>query len=125
MNTISWEPFKESSSCGPAVKRVGCVAVHVALPEVQPEGTEICITDDTITVEGRRKSEPAADADTTRRGADTTDNFRWSIGLPGPVEIQEAEAVLEDGMLIITLPKSNRGDARPRAEAQSSCEDSA
>lgn len=34
--------------------------------------------------------------------------FSTSVGMPGPVDVEQAEAVYEDGFLVVTLPKLNR-----------------
>lgn len=39
--------------------------------------------------------------------------FLTAIGLPGPVDVDRAEAIYDDGFLVVTLPKLSSGLNRP------------
>ncbi len=85
------------------------VYVETMVAGVRPEDLQITITRDMITVRGKREqSRVVNDEDFFTRelywGA-----FSRTISLPAEVEADEAEATEKHGLLIIKLPKINRG----------------
>ncbi len=76
---------------------------------VRPEDLDITITRDLVTIKGKREEE---------RGIRTEDyfiqelywgSFSRTITLPAEVEVEEAEAMERHGLLIIKLPKIDKG----------------
>lgn len=89
------------------------VVVKSAIPGVDPEDVDISITGDTLTIKGETKSEEEVEEDNyicreRRYGA-----FSRSLAIPVPVDADEADAEIEDGVLTLTLPKAE--EARPKA----------
>ena len=82
------------------------LVVKVALPGLKPEDVDISITGDTLTIRGEHKEErEARDEDyfyrERRYGA-----FSRSVPIPLSVSSDKAEAVFENGVLTLTLPKA-------------------
>jgi HSP20 family protein len=88
------------------------VIIEMAVPGVKPEDINISVTGDTVTISG----------ETTREQRDRTGRtyveeifegaFQRSFTLPFPVNVNQAQATFENGMLRLTLPKSE--EAKPR-----------
>jgi HSP20 family protein len=131
---IRWEPFRELTSLREAMDQLfegafvspsrilpgwagGEVAldmyhtdkdviVKASLPGVKPDEVKVSITGDVLTIEGEHKEEKEVkEADYFRKerryGA-----FSRSVVIPVPVKSEKAEAEFEDGVLTLTLPKT-------------------
>jgi len=87
--------------------------VQASLPGVKPEDVQIQITGDTVTIRGEIK-----DTREEKRGDQVimrerrTGILARTISLPMPVDADRAEAKFENGVLTLTLPKSEQ--AKPR-----------
>ena len=88
--------------------------VKASLPGVRPEDVTISILGDTLTIKASMNEED----DTNVKGATylrherRASNFVRSLGLPMPVEAENADARFKNGVLTLTLPKSE--SVRPR-----------
>ncbi len=88
------------------------VVVKAAVPGFTPEEIDISITGDTLTIRGEHKEDKQVkDEDYLYRecrfGA-----FSRSLTIPVKVKSEKAEAVFENGMLTLTLPKAE--EVKPR-----------
>jgi HSP20 family protein len=139
-NLSRWEPAREMmtlreamdrlfddaftrpmSGFGPSVPAIDvyqtkdAVVVKAALPGYKPDDVQISITNDLLTISGEYKQE---DGNGQKEGAryhvreQRYGSFERSILLPSAVKSDKAAADFENGILIITLPKSE--EARPR-----------
>ena len=90
------------------------VVVKAALPGLKPEEVQINVTDDILTIRGETQQQ---DAQSEKDKAWHIREQRWgvfqrSISLPTPVKSEQAQAEFENGILTITLPKSEQ--AKPK-----------
>jgi HSP20 family protein len=87
--------------------------VEASLPGVKPEGVQIQVMGDTVTISGETRQEREQ-----RRGENVlmrerqVGSFSRSLTLPMPIDADRAEARFEHGVLTLTLPKAEQ--ARPR-----------
>ncbi|MDB5427068.1 MAG: type effector protein [Phenylobacterium sp.] len=82
--------------------------VSVELPGVSEQDVEVDVDDDLLTVRAEKKEErevERADQHVTERLFGV---FQRSIRLPEPVDAQAVKATLENGVLQIVIPKSER-----------------
>jgi len=87
--------------------------VKMAMPGVNKESIEISTTADSVTIKGHAKDEDIKDNDKKRyyyRTLETT--YEQTFNLPTKVDSDKAEASYEDGILTLTLPKSE--DVKPK-----------
>ncbi len=82
------------------------VVVKAAVPGFKPEEIDISITGDTLTIKGEHKEGNQVKEEDyfyreCRFGA-----FSRSLTIPVKVKTDKAEAVFENGMLTLTLPKA-------------------
>lgn len=87
------------------------VMVRVALPGFKKKDIEVSATDSTVTIQGKTDEE----IEEGKQGGDyyrkeiRTENFMRMIRLPAVVEDKEAKACFKDGLLEVTLPKTEGG----------------
>lgn len=81
------------------------------LPGVRMEDLDITCIDRSVTVRGERK-DPGEPADAFERRERPVGKFLRSVELPSDLDATKTGATLDDGILQITIPKSER--AAPR-----------
>lgn len=132
MSLIRWEPFRDLISLreamdrlfeeafvrpwgtltrweGPAVdmyETENAVVVKAAIPGVDPKDVEISVTGDTLTIRGEIKKEEEVKEENYIRRERHYGSFCRSFLLPTKVVADDAEAVFENGVLTLTLPKA-------------------
>ena len=86
------------------------IYIKSAIAGVKPEDLEISLNNDMLTVRGTRKSERVADASDVDYFYQECywGSFSRSIILPVEVKTDKISAVLKNGVLTITLPKTLR-----------------
>ncbi len=134
MTMMRWEPFKEMMTLRQAIDRLfedsfvraprlwsdsesgdvlldvyqtpNDLVVKASLPGVRPEEVDISITGDILTIRGEHKEEKEVkDKDYLMKELHYG-SFSRSIVIPISVESDKAEAVFENGILTLTLPKA-------------------
>jgi HSP20 family protein len=134
MTMIRWEPFREMMSLRNAMDRLfeesfvrpsrvwpelergellvdmyqtaNDVVIKAALPGVKPEEVDISITGDTLTIKGEHKAEQEVKQEDYFYKEHRYGAFSRSIPIPVQVKAEKAEAVFENGVLTLTLPKA-------------------
>jgi HSP20 family protein len=86
--------------------------VTAEIAGLDPEDLQIEIKDDILTVKGEVKSETNGDGEYLLKEI-FHGEFSRSLRLPEAVEIDKVEAKVENGLLMINLPKAE--EARPKA----------
>lgn len=141
MNLIRWEPFHElvslrqgmdrlledalarpfrlapvlANGLAPALdvyETINEVVVKATLPGVKPEQLDINITDNTVTIKGETKTEQENEQGNYLRREVHYGAFARSLTLPAGLETDKAEAILESGLLTLTIPKAE--EAKPK-----------
>jgi len=134
MNIVRWEPFKEMTSLRDAMDRLfedsfvrtprlwpkigewelpidmhqtaNDIIVKASLPGFKPEEVDISITSDTITIKGEHKEEQEVKEENYSYKERRYGTFNRSVLIPVQVKSDKAEAVFEDGVLTLTMPKA-------------------
>jgi len=81
------------------------------LPGVEPTDIEISVTGRNISLAGKRSEEPEEGTRYHRRERGMAD-FSRVIGLPAEVDAEKVEATSSEGILKVSLPKSQAAKAR-------------
>ncbi len=82
------------------------------LPGLKKDDIDVSIENNVLTVSGERKFEKSDDEGTFRRVERSYGTFRRSFTLPRGVDPSKVEAKFEDGVLTLTLPKSEMAKSR-------------
>jgi HSP20 family protein len=93
----------------------GAVEVKMDLPGLKPEEIEIDVRGDLLTVSGERREEQESKAEGDRkyhRVERRYGSFSRSVRLPAPIDENKVNAQYRDGVLSITLPKSEEAKTR-------------
>jgi HSP20 family protein len=134
MTMIRWEPFREMTSLRDAMDRLfedsfvrpslfwadggrgqlpidmyqtdNDVVVKASLPGFKPEEVDISVTGDTLTIKGEHQEEQETKDENYFYRERRYGTFSRSIPIPATVKSDKAEAVFEDGVLTLTLPKA-------------------
>ena len=83
----------------------------VELPGMRKEDIDISLHDGTLTISGERKRE-SKNGETAQRTERYVGTFRRSIALPTRVDASKVNAIYQDGILKVTLPKAE--EAKPK-----------
>ena len=84
------------------------VVATVALPGVKRQNVDITVGDDLVTISGCAKDDPQARQEGYLHQELRHGSFSRSFWLPTPVRAEAATASLEDGLLTLTLLKTDR-----------------
>jgi HSP20 family protein len=85
--------------------------VALELPGVKATEVKVTLEDDVLTVAGERKYAGVAESE-LRLSERPYGKFERSVRLPSPVQADQVKAASRDGILTITLPKTE--EAKPR-----------
>ena len=88
------------------------VVVKASLPGVKPEEVDISVTGDVLTLKGEHKEEEEVKEKNYFRKELRYGTFSRSLQLPVAVKSDKAEALFENGVLTLTLPKAE--EAKPK-----------
>jgi len=90
----------------------GEVTVKMAVPGVEKDQIQISVDDRTLTVRGEVKKETEEKKKNFYRQEIRYGSFQRSLSLPCEVDSAKAKADLKNGMLKITMPKSQQPKAQ-------------
>lgn len=88
------------------------IVVHAAMPGVQAEHLKITLSGTTLTLKGEVAAEEELEDATYLRRERRASAYTRSLALPVTVDADQAQAVFRDGVLTLTLPKSEK--VRPK-----------
>jgi HSP20 family protein len=86
--------------------------VTAELPGLKKEDIDLALHDNTLTISGERKDEKKYEGSQTSRQERFFGRFTRSLALPKQVNPGKVKAAYKDGILSVTLPKSD--EAKPR-----------
>lgn len=84
------------------------IVIQSTVAGVKPEDVDIAITNDMITIRGRRKRHHEINEENYYYKELYWGSFSRSVILPEEVDADRAEAVIKNGLLTLTLPKKQR-----------------
>lgn len=85
------------------------IIIQTLIAGVLPDNLSITITRDMVTIKGKREENKAIPADQYVMRELYWGSFARAVELPAEVEIDTSEAIERHGMLMIKLPKADRG----------------
>jgi HSP20 family protein len=112
-----WEGREDGWFFGPGIPTLDVsetdksVEVKVDLPGIKPKEIDIRLSGNVLTVSGERKEEQEEKGKTYHRIERRSGSFSRSVSLPCTVQEDEVAAEYRDGVLTITLPKTEAAKA--------------
>jgi HSP20 family protein len=104
---LMWEQNRESMSLALDVaEEADKYIVKASVPGVNPEEVEITVTDNVLTIKGETKEDKDIKEENYHLRERRFGSFMRSVTLPAPVNADKIEAVHENGVITLTLPKS-------------------
>ncbi len=88
------------------------IIVRAELPGMRREDINISVTGNILTISGERKTDSSVKSEDYYRSELSYGKFSRSITLPTTVDAEKINATFENGVLEITLPKSEK--AKPK-----------
>ena len=85
------------------------IVIQSTVAGVKPENLDVSITNDSVTIRGKREREEEAQEDNYYYKELFWGTFSRSVILPEEIEEDDADASLRHGLLTIKLPKKRRG----------------
>ncbi|MGB7116701.1 MAG: Hsp20/alpha crystallin family protein [Anaerolineales bacterium] len=82
------------------------LVVNAEVPGIDVEDIDISVVGETLTLSGARKSEDLEEGARYHRQERGSGKFNRSVELPFPVDIDIVEATFKNGVLQISLPRS-------------------
>ena len=91
----------------------GNIVVKASLPGIEPDGIDISITGNTLTIKGEHKADKETKEEDYLRKEHRYGVFIRSVTIPVEVKSDKAEAMYENGILTLTIPKAEQ--VKPKA----------
>lgn len=88
------------------------IVVKAALPGVKAQDLNVSVADQVLTIRGQVNEEKAKEKSTYHIRERRIGNYVRAVQLPAPVVADKAKAELQDGILVLTLPKAE--NVRPK-----------
>lgn len=82
------------------------VVIKASLPGVKPEEVDITISEGTLTIKGEHKAEEETKQEDYLYQERRYGSFCRSFTLPSHLHTEKAEAIFEQGVLTLTIPKA-------------------
>jgi HSP20 family protein len=80
--------------------------VSVELPGMDEKDVQVSLENQMLTISGEKKSESKDKGGSTYRSERSYGSFRRQLALPGQVNEDDVSAVFKNGVLTVTLPRS-------------------
>ena len=91
-----------------------CYLVRMDLPGIDPAKVEVKLTNGTLTVSGEKEEEKKEEGEDYHISERRWGSFRRSVRIPEEVDRDKIEASHANGVLTLTLPKSEKAKAAER-----------
>jgi HSP20 family protein len=88
------------------------LVVKASIPGLKPEDLKVEVRDDILTITGETKEDKEEKERNYHLREHRATRYERSVMLPNAVKIDKAEAVFENGKLILTLPRSGEVKAK-------------
>ena len=88
------------------------ICLKVELPGMKREDIEVSLHEGTLSISGERKGQKEYEEAEVHRAERFFGRFQRTVGLPTPVSPDKVKAQYKDGVLTITLPKTE--EAKPK-----------
>lgn len=88
------------------------IEVAAELPGLNPEDVQLDVTNNILTIQGEKKYENEVKGKTAYRSERSYGSFTRRIALPAEVDTDKVEATFKNGILNISLPKTEKSQPK-------------
>lgn len=88
------------------------ILIKAELPGVDKKDLDISVTDKTVTIKGKTKKEKKEEKGNYFRREISSGSYERVLAIPGNVDSSKAKAKFADGVLELTLPKTDKGNGK-------------
>jgi len=88
--------------------------VKAELPGVDQNDVKLSVRDNTLYITGEKKEENVTEKEGYYHKESSSGSFTRAIPLPTEIHLEDVKAKYEKGMLLVTLPKSEKAKERTR-----------
>ena len=109
------EPFRGMGEWRPALdvaETDKAVIVKAELPGLESKDVEVSLSGDVLTVKGEKREEKEEKTKSFHRVERSYGSFQRAVRLPAPVLGDQVEVTFKNGVLTITLPKSEEAKTK-------------
>ena len=90
------------------------IKVSAELPGLSQEDVDVSLSRNVLTIRGEKRQESERRTQNYLRSERSYGSFTRSIPLPGEVNTEDVDAVFRNGVLTVTMPKTERAQGRKR-----------
>jgi len=90
------------------------ILVSAELPGMTEEDIDVSLSTNSLTIKGEKKSESKSEEKGYRRIERSYGSFQRTVALPCEVHEEKAKAVCKNGVLTVTLPKTEKARSSKR-----------
>jgi len=114
LSTPRWEFPKPAAMFGEKAPNVNLidrdneVVIEAELPGVSKDDVDVSISENTVTIKAETRREEEKEEGEYHKREISTGYYSRTLPLPATVESEEAKAEFADGVLTLTLPKSEQ-----------------
>jgi HSP20 family protein len=105
-------PFERSVPSLDLAETDGAIEVRVDMPGMEAKDIDIQVNGNLLTISGERKEEREEKGKTYHRIERRTGSYSRSMTLPCPVNEEAVDAQYKNGILTVTLPKTEEAKSR-------------
>lgn len=86
--------------------------IEAEIPGCKPEDVKVTLTGDTLSLSGEKRTETKKEQDQFHVWERSYGSFQRTFSFPAPVDDKSVNAEAQDGVLTITVKKSNKAPSR-------------
>ncbi len=106
MGLMEWRPMVDT------YEKDDAIVVNAELPGVNKEDISVDVKNNILTISGERKHEEDVNEDKYFRKERFYGKFQRSFTLPDNVDSEKVDAAYKDGVLEVTIPKTEQGTTK-------------
>lgn len=94
------------------------IQVSAELPGIDPQHVDVSVSHDVLTISGEKREEREEKEKNYYRTERSYGSFRRSVQLPMEVDTNRADATFKNGLLTVTIPKTEQARERKKVEVK-------
>lgn len=114
IGATTWRPGTEVTPRVDVAEQDGALQVSAELPGVEPDGVEITLHDNILTIKGEKKTAHSEDKGAWHVAERRYGAFTRSVMLPFEADPDQVQARFDKGVLTVSVPKPPETEAKTK-----------